>query len=363
MKKYTKSLISLMFITILLISGCTTQATADFSSTLLQSGEVKPYTGKIYLYGEEHGVKELYEEEFNIWKNFYNENHMRHLFIETSYFMAEYLNLWMKSDDDTIIMQIYDDIQGSQGHNMHFINFFKQIKKELPETVFHGTDIGHAYDTTGTRYISYLESNNLKDSKSYALTQGAIEQGMTYYKNEDDTYRENMMVKNFVRELNTVENSNIMGIYGSAHIGLDSIAFNTNIACMAKQLVMLYDTQVYSKDLTTPLNSIEPLKIDTIEIMGNTYDASYFGKQDLKGFKDYKFREFWRLENAFDDFKSLKKSDDLLPYRNYPMIIDENQVFVLDYTKSDGSVERMYYISDGSKCKDAPATVGVIIEQ
>lgn len=362
MKKNIKFLIALLSVALILISGCDKQTVEDFSTTLINTGEVETYTGKIYLYGEEHGVKKFYDEEFNIWKKFYNENNMRHLFIETPYFTAEYLNLWMKSDDDEIIMQIYDDIKNSPGHNMDFINFFKQIKKELPETVFHGTDIGHSYDTMGARYLSYLESQNLKDSESYALTQEAIEQGMTYYKNEDDTYRENMMVKNFVRELNTVENSNIMGIYGSAHTGLDSIAFNSNIACMAKQLVMLYDTQVYSKDLTAPINYIKPLRIDTIELMGNTYDASYFGKQDLNNVKDYEYREFWRIEGAFDDFKALKKSDDKLPYYNYPMNIEEGQVFILDYKKTDGTVERMYYISDGSKCKDFPSTVGVIIE-
>lgn len=62
-----------------------------------------------------------YEEKyevFNIWKKFYNENNMRHLFIETPYFTAEYLNLWMKSDDDEIIMQIYDDMEGTAGHNL-----------------------------------------------------------------------------------------------------------------------------------------------------------------------------------------------------------------------------------------------------
>lgn len=362
MKKNMKFLIALISVVIILISGCDKQTDEDFSTTLINTGKVENYTGKIYIYGEEHGVKKFYDEEFNIWKKFYNENNMRHLFIETPYFTAEYLNLWMKSDDDEIIMQIYDDMEGTAGHNLDFINFFKQIKKEMPETIFHGTDIGHAYNTMGARYLSYLESQNLKDSETYKLTQEAIEQGRVHYEKSDDVYRENMMVKNFVRELSTVKNSDIMGVYGSAHTGLDVMRFDNKVSCMAKQLGSIYENQVYSENLSILLKSMEPIRIDNLEIMGNTYDASYFGKQDLNNVKEYEYREFWRLEGAFDDFKILKKSGDKLPYYNYPMNIEEGQVFVLEYKKIDGTVEKMYYIADGSKCKDFPSTVGVIIK-
>lgn len=362
MRKNIKFLIALLSVALILISGCGKQTVEDFSTTLINTGEVETYTGKICLYGEKHGVKKIYDEEFNIWKKFYNENNMRDLFIETPYFMAEYLNIWMKSDDDEIIMQIYDDIGGTAGHNLDFINFFKQIKKEMPETIFHGTDVGHAYNTMGARYLSYLESQNLKNSEEYKLTEEAIEQGRVYYENSDDIYRENMMVKNFVRELGTVKNSDIMGIYGSAHTGLDTMSFDNKISCMAKQLASIYENQVYSEDLSILAKYIDPTRVDSIEVMGNIYDASYFGKQDLNEFKEYEFREFWRLEGAFEDFKSLKKSGDILPYDNYPMNIEEGQVFVLDYKKTDETVERMYYISDGSKYEDLPSTVQVIIE-
>jgi hypothetical protein len=105
------------------------------------------------------------------------------------------------------------------------------------------------------------------------------------------------------------------------------------------------------------------LRIDEIEVLGKTYEASYFGKQDLTGFKDFAYREFWRLEAAFDDFKSYEKTGDVLPYNNYPMFVEEGQVFVLDYGKSDGSVKRMYYISDGMMWNSLPSTAEVRLEK
>ena len=72
-----------------------------------------------------------------------------------------------------------------------------------------------------------------------------------------------------------------------------------------------------------------------------------FLKQDTSWNNDYSYREFWRLENAYDDFKDRSKTGEVLPYSNYPMQIETGQVFVIDYTKKDGAVVRMYYRSDG----------------
>ena len=36
----------------------------------------------INLYGEEHGIKSILDEELDIWQRYYREYGMRHLFIE-----------------------------------------------------------------------------------------------------------------------------------------------------------------------------------------------------------------------------------------------------------------------------------------
>ena len=177
--------------------------------------------GTIHLYGEVHGIADFYNKEIEIWKEYY-ENGNRDLFVELPYYTAEFLNLWMKADDDEILNQIYNDIDGTASHTEDYLQFFKTIKNECPETVFHGTDVGHQYETTGVRYLDYLEAMGLKASEQYELASICIEQGKQYSGMEATApYREEMMVENFIAAYERIERKEIMGIYGSYHINLN----------------------------------------------------------------------------------------------------------------------------------------------
>ena len=230
-------------------------------------------------------------------------------------------------------------------------NFLKQIKEQYPETVFHGTDVGHTWESTGPRYLAYLEANGQKDTEEYKRTQENMEQGKRYYeiKATDEAssvrYREDRMVENFRRsyqELEAVRRTDIMGIYGSTHI-VESEYRNSDFR-MAKQLSENYGEHLHTKDLTQ-----EPERIDTLEVNGKTYTASYFGEQDISMVKGYKIRKFWRLEDAYEDFKELPTPREILPADNYPVKIQAGQVFAVEYLMSDGSTEWKYYISDGTE--------------
>lgn len=329
-------------------------------------GAVSPsdkLSGQIYLYGEHHGIEKIMEKELELWGDYYHKENMRHLFIEYSYYAAELLNLWMKSDNDDILDELYEDWEGTAAYNPYTKEFYKKIKSEYPETIFHGTDVGHQYDTTGQRFLKYLEENNMENSEQYSLTQEAIEQGKYYYEHSDDVYRENKMTENFIREFDKLKNESIMGIYGGAHTDFDAMDYITNsVPSMAKQLKKRYGDNIYSEDLSWLAKDIEPLRADTITVNQKKYEASYFGKQDLTGFKDFASREFWRLENAYEDFKGNKKTGDVLPYDEYPMLIEEGQVFVIDYTKTDGSVNRAYYRSDGYIWNGLKSTEGFVVK-
>lgn len=207
-------------------------------------------SGNIYLYGEAHGVAEILDKEFELWSQYYHNEGMRHLFVELSYFTAEYLNVWMQSDNDDILDEIYEDWKGTRSYNPDTRNFYKQIKSECPETIFHGTDVGHQYDSTGSRFLAYLEANGLTKTE-YALTKEAIEQGRLYYKKYyEGEYRENKMTENFIREFDILGNESIMGIYGSAHTVLDGIAYGTkSLPCMANQLRARYGENIFSENL------------------------------------------------------------------------------------------------------------------
>jgi hypothetical protein len=328
------------------------------NSTVKSNISVKPSqsSGQIYLYGEAHGVDKILDKEFELWYEYYHKQNMRHLFVELSYYSAEFLNICMRSDSNDILDKLYSDWAGTACYKPKVKEFYEKIKSKCPETIFHGTDIGHQYDTTGERFLKYLQSNNLEDSEQHLLTKKAIEQGRYFYGHHDDVYRENKMVENFKREFDKLSGESIMGIYGAAHTGLEAMDYSNSVPCMANQLKKLYCDSIHSEDLLIWSKYIEPYRVDTIRVGGKDYKASYFGKQDLKGFKDYAFREYWRLENSYKDFKDRPKTQDLLPYDQYPMLIEIGQVFVIDYTKTDGSVIRSYYRSDGDVWNNIPET-------
>lgn len=56
------------------------------------------------------------------------------------------------------------------------------------------------------------------------------------------------------------------------------------------------------------------------------------------------------------------KTQDELPYDNYLMLIETGKVFVIDYTKTDGSIIRKYYRSDGHVWNNMPSTEGFKLE-
>lgn len=337
---------------LLALAACSNHATP------VKKTEPSPKSsGQIYLYGEIHGVKKILDREYETWCDYYNDKNMRHLFVELPYYTAEYLNLWMQSDNDDILDAIYKDSEGTAGTTPDTKEFYQKIKKNCPETVFHGTDVGHQHETTGLQFLHYLEYNNLEDTEQYTLAQEAIEQGKQFYKEIDGVYRENTMAENFIREYDNLDDESVMGIYGGAHTGLDAMDYFTgSIPCMANQLKEVYGENIHSEDLCWIAKDIDPLRVDTIVINEKEYSASYFGKADLAGFKDFAYREFWRLENAYDDFKDCPKTRDWLPYHDYPMLIKTGEVFVIDYTKTDGSVFREYLRSDGLVREGLPST-------
>ena len=304
------------------------------------------------------------DKEFELWDTYYKKG-LRNLFLELPYYTAEYLNIWMQKNNNHILEEIYNDWKGTAFYNQYMFDFFISIKKFCPETIFHGTDVGHQYHTTGKRFLNYLESKNLKNSQMYTRTQEIIKQGIAYYKErspQNMIYRENMMVENFIHELMGVDNSDIMGIYGSAHTKLNSFDMTGNIPCMANQLNSLYENTITSEDLSMLAKEIEPLRVDEITVENKKYRAYYYGKQNLTGFKDFLYREFWRLDNAYNNLKNNTKTGDVLPYSNYIMNVELGQVYVVEYTKTDKTKMRLYYLSSGAVWNGQSVTENIIVK-
>ena len=314
--------------------------------------------GGIWLYGELHADTACLEKELAAWDELYDGG-ARDLFVELPCYTADFLNEWLRSDSDEILDRLYTDWEGTLIHSPDVLEFYRRIKTEYPETVFHGTDVGHQYDTTGARYLEWLRENGREDSEAYALAQEIIGQGTVYYtkqaRGEHDTfsYREDRMTENFVRAYERLSGADVMGIYGAFHTDPDNTDIAGENGSMARQLAARYGDALHLKDLTLA----EPVRTDRIQVEGKVYDAVCYGSQDLSQTGlPWSQRVFWRLEDAYADFSDNPLLGDVLPYGNYPMKIEEGQVFVIDYTGTDGTVERKYYRSDGFLWNGIPAT-------
>ncbi len=329
----------------------------------------KKYTEpRIFLYGELHSNPVQQEKELEEWGKFY-EMGFRHLFIESGYPTAQLKNRWMKSDSDEIFELIFENFKGTAAYSETTWNFYHTIKQKYPQTIFHGIDVEHQYKTTGNYYLQLLKDEGLENSEEYNLSLENMKQASKYYSLKDDPYRENCMTENFIREFDSLhETEKIMGIFGGAHCGLNSLDFTGKIPCMANQLnkhyKKIYGNIIESIDITYLQPELKPISVKEVKIKGKVYKASYFGEEDMSGWhKTYKSRKFWRIEDSYDDFKKYFVKFDCLPYDNYPTAVHTGDVFRIEYEKADGTKVARYYRSDGKKDKEYGYITGFIFKE
>ena len=118
-------------------------------------------SGQIYLLGESHGYSSIMAVELETWDRYYQQG-MRHLFIEWPYYDAEFLNLWMQAEDDAILTQLFEDMAETAAAQPIYWDYWHTFKEKYPETVFHGTDIGHTYQNSGPRYLALSRADRTK---------------------------------------------------------------------------------------------------------------------------------------------------------------------------------------------------------
>ena len=157
-----KRIIAAILLLCIVFSGCS-------SNNMSGENSDKQKTGTIYLYGEKHNDEEIMTLELELWQQYYNEQGMRHLFVEYSYYTAQLLNQWMQAEDDEILEKIFRAWDGTSAGGEANRNFLKAIKETCPETVFHGTDIGHQYNSIGAKYLMILKNRALKIRKNTGL--------------------------------------------------------------------------------------------------------------------------------------------------------------------------------------------------
>jgi len=80
------------------------------------------------------------------------------------------------------------------------------------------------------------------------------------------------------------------------------------------------------------------MKTEKMIVNGKEYTASFIGDEDLttaenEWAKPYIKREFWRLEDAYDVFKDMRGTNDVLPYSDYPAPVEDGQVFAINISE------------------------------
>ena len=259
-------------------------------------GGAAAQTGRIFLYGETHADPACLEQELAAWDGYYHELGMRDLLIEVPSYTAQFMNLWMKAEDDAILSRLFEDWEGTAMHDQGVWDFYKSIKEQCPETVFHGFDVGHQYNTTGTRYLIGLALTGQMGSADWDETQQTIEQGKQYYQTGDDVYRENIMAENLARIFESLPmGASVMVITGSAHSNLYAMDYNTGtVPCMAGQLRQQYGAALQARNLSAGVSYTRAGDIELVALGGVDYTAVCLGEQDLTRLAPgYRSRAFW----------------------------------------------------------------------
>lgn len=305
----------------------------------------------IILVGETHGIENIYNEELNLYRDFYKKGG-RHFFVELGYNTAQLLNFWMNREDDELLRIVHSNWQGTYAATESYFNFFIALKREFPETVFHGIDVEHQYKTNGLMYLNYLERNGLQDSPKHKMALLSQEQGQKYYKKNSDSYREKCLTENFIREYTALGDKDVFGVFGSSHTS-KTIKMPGYFPTMGMNLIRAgYD---YSEFNLSGLAWVQtPYEMVRIRIDGEVFDAGFYGAQNLRGMKDYDFREFYALSRcSIEDLNShgrkFRKTGNYLPQSNYPMKLREDTVYIIDYYFMDGTMETEIHICDGKK--------------
>lgn len=336
---------------LILLLFCACANTAEPDAAVSPAPSLPPEDGAILLCGEWHSDRSCISRELALWGDCYAQG-VRHLFIESSYFGAEYLNLWMQADGDEILDRLFRELEDTQAYSAETLRFYHTIKEQYPETVFHGVDIGHQNATTGARYLNDLKAAGQEGSEAYALAEEAVEQKteFDYLASKDpseaDAYRERCMAENFIREYDGLDGERIMGIFGFAHTVTSDRAdrlFAPGTATMAMMLEARYGTRVRSTGVI-----FDPYggETQTVTVNGKEYAATCLARDDFSDDSETITMEYLRLEDAYADLQDCPATGETYRYTDFPEPVEPDRIYMITAAYADGTMERYFLRTD-----------------
>ena len=312
----------------------------------------QPSTGRIFLFGELHGNQNTMLRQIEIWGEFYHNYGMRHLFIETGYATAQFLNMWMQADDDVILHQLFDNWRGTAKHTQYQLDFYRTIKLDFPETIFHGTDVEHT-TLIGNMFLQQLRGEGLEGTPSYQTTRLNMAQFNRFRNASCHSVRAYYKPQNFIRAFDELVGQDVMAIHGGPHVteGVDFLGLE-GVASMATTLRERYGDRLQTFDMMfyPQAQVIMTNKTGVLEINGTAFYATYYGRSFFRfttQLGDIVARDFWRVHDAYDYFADRPDEDDVFPHSNFIMGVNLGDVFVVDAHLANGDVQRLYFRDRG----------------
>lgn len=304
---------------------------------------------EVYLYGEDHDIKPIYNEELNILRDYYKKGG-RNYFLEYPHYCAQYFNLWMKSDNDEYLNKMFDFFKEYGNYDYDYtIEFYKTIKKEMNDIKFYGVDVGHAYDRIGKDYLKLAKEKG--DKKDIELTERAIEQGKNFYGKEKvdhlkaSEYRDKMMAENFMDTYNRTK-GDVIGFFGLAHIN--------GVGYVNDYMTKIIQDKIKNLHTVNLLKSknLKPISTEKITYNGREFEADYYGIISHK-YSTYPHEKLYRIKDKeyFKDFTTIGynqsfpynfsfEKGDIILTRQYN---DKDQEDVVVRVRSDGT-EKLFLV-------------------
>lgn len=319
---------------------------------------------QILLCGEDHVDAACRERELALWRERYAAGD-RDLFLEMGAATAELLNRWMTTGDESFWDLVYRNWEGTLSQTPEREEFYRTIRADCPETVFHGIDMEHQYRTTGAFCLALLEKEGRQGSDVYRKVLRSVEQGERFYEgwdgdlfSRDNAYREDTLAENFRDEYESIGRRRVMGIFGAAHTdpyGPDY--YTASVPSMGAQLKERYGGGILCRDLRG-----EDLPEETtLTVAGTEYEAIYYGEYPIARRDILRSGEYWRLADAYETFSQWERSGDTLPGSEYPMSVRAGETYAIHYRCWNDTDYWWYGVCGGAREDDGLLTTAEVI--
>ena len=319
---------------------------------------------QVLLCGEAHDEAQCKEQELALWRACYAAGD-RDLFLELGAATTELLNRWMTTGEESFWDLVYRNWEGTLSQTELTEDFYRQLRADCPETVFHGIDLEHQYRTTGRFCLALLEKEGRQGTDTYRKVLRSVEQGERFYQgwdgdlfSRDNAYRENVLAENFRSEYESLGRRRVMGIFGAAHTdpyGLDY--YTASVPSMGAQLRERYGGDILCRDLR---GENLPEKT-TLSVAGTEFEAIYYGETPLRNMGLIRSCQVWRLVDAYETFSQWEASGDNRPGNTYPMSVRPGEAYAIHYHCWDGTDFWWYGVCEGMRLENGALNTAEVI--